>query len=121
LCVLFPQAFAHHTPKVEFGSDDGTHTDRGLSRSYSEFAHLVSALSVTCPQAIVPALPLSQTSAATDEEDDRLIKIAFQKWAVRLTSDPATIRDDETRSFIESDFGVRFIENVPLLNLRGNR
>ncbi|KWU41573.1 hypothetical protein RHOSPDRAFT_9762, partial [Rhodotorula sp. JG-1b] len=78
---------------------------RGLSRSYSEFALLVSALSVTCPQSIVPALPLAQTSAATDEEDDRLIKIAFQKWAVRLTSDPATIRDDETRSFIESDFG----------------
>ncbi|GAA5993174.1 hypothetical protein JCM10908_001324 [Rhodotorula pacifica] len=78
---------------------------RSLSRSYTEFSHLVSALSVTCPQSIVPALPLSQTSAATDEEDDRLIKVAFQKWAVRVTSDPAAIRDDETRSFIESDFG----------------
>ncbi|CEQ39236.1 SPOSA6832_00759, partial [Sporobolomyces salmonicolor] len=62
-------------------------------------------LSVTCPQSIIPALPLAQTSAATDEEDDRLIKSAFQKWAIRLTSDPSVIRDEETRSFIESDFG----------------
>ncbi|GAA6003559.1 hypothetical protein JCM10207_000389 [Rhodosporidiobolus poonsookiae] len=78
---------------------------RAVSRSYGEFMQLVSALAVTCPQSIVPALPLAQTSAATDEEDDRLIKAAFQKWAIRLTSDPAVIRDDETRSFIESDFG----------------
>ncbi|GAA5949980.1 hypothetical protein JCM10213_004275 [Rhodosporidiobolus nylandii] len=78
---------------------------RSISRSYAEFMHFVSALSVTCPQSIVPALPLAQTSAATDEEDDRLIKAAFQKWAIRLTSDPAVIRDDETRSFVESDFG----------------
>jgi hypothetical protein len=69
--------------------------------------NFVAALSVTCPQSIVPALPLAQTSAASDEEDDRLIKSAFQKWAIRLTSDPAVIRDDETRSFVESDFGVR--------------
>jgi len=55
----------------------------------------------------VPALPISQTSAATDDEDDRLIKSAFQRWVVRLTGDPAVIRDDETRSFVESDFGVR--------------
>lgn len=66
----------------------------------------------------MPALPLAQTSAATDEEDDRLIKIAFQKWAVRLTSDPATIRDDETRSFIESDFGVRFTKRFSLADLQ---
>ncbi|GAA6055432.1 hypothetical protein JCM3770_006991 [Rhodotorula araucariae] len=78
---------------------------RAVSRSYTEFTALVSALSVTCPQSIVPALPISQTSAASDEEDDRLIKAAFQKWVIRLTSDPAVIRDDETRSFIESDFG----------------
>jgi hypothetical protein len=67
----------------------------------------VAALSVTCPQSIVPALPLAQTSASSDEEDDRLINSAFQKWAIRLTSDLAVIRDEETRSFIESDFGVR--------------
>ncbi|GAA5951248.1 hypothetical protein JCM21900_004387 [Sporobolomyces salmonicolor] len=80
-------------------------TYRAISRSYAEFMAYVSALSVTCPQSIIPALPLAQTSAATDEEDDRLIKSAFQKWAIRLTSDPSVIRDEETRSFIESDFG----------------
>ncbi|BGP29744.1 Vacuolar protein sorting-associated protein 17 [Rhodotorula toruloides] len=78
---------------------------RSISRSYGEFMSLVSALSVTCPQTIVPALPLAQTSAASDEEDDRLIKAAFQKWVVRVTSDPAVVRDEEMRSFIESDFG----------------
>ncbi|BGP22509.1 vacuolar protein sorting-associated protein VPS17 [Rhodotorula toruloides] len=78
---------------------------RSISRSYGEFMSLVSALSVTCPQSIVPALPLAQTSAASDEEDDRLIKAAFQKWVVRLTSDSAVVRDEEMRSFIESDFG----------------
>lgn len=82
-------------------------TYRNLSRSYKEFDSLVSALSVTCPQSIVPALPLAQTSAASDEEEDRMIKVAFQKWAVRLTSDPAAIRDDELRSFVESDFGYQ--------------
>ncbi|GAA5847878.1 hypothetical protein JCM9279_006681 [Rhodotorula babjevae] len=78
---------------------------RAVSRSYTEFTSLVSALAVTCPQSIVPALPISQTSAAADDEDDRLIKTAFQRWVVRLTGDPAVIRDDETRSFVESDFG----------------
>ncbi|KPV77236.1 uncharacterized protein RHOBADRAFT_25148 [Rhodotorula graminis WP1] len=78
---------------------------RAVSRSYTEFTSLVSALAVTCPQSIVPALPINQTSAASDDEDDRLIKTAFQRWVVRLTGDPAVIRDDETRSFVESDFG----------------
>ncbi|EMS18242.1 hypothetical protein NBRC10512_003927 [Rhodotorula toruloides] len=78
---------------------------RSISRSYGEFMSLVSALSVTCPQSIIPALPLAQTSAASDEEDDRLIKAAFQKWVVRVMSDPAVVRDEEMRSFIESDFG----------------
>jgi hypothetical protein len=77
-----------------------------VSRSYSEFLKLAEALSVTCPQSIIPALPLAQTSAATDDEDDRLVKLAFQRWVARITSDPAIARDDELRSFIESDFGV---------------
>ncbi|BGP37539.1 Vacuolar protein sorting-associated protein 17 [Rhodotorula kratochvilovae] len=100
-------------------------TYRAISRSYTEFTALVSALSVTCPQSIVPALPISQTSAASDEEDDRLIKAAFQKWVIRLTSDPAIIRDDETRSFIESDFGytarARKKSSAPSLFSRASR
>lgn len=77
-----------------------------MSRSYTEFTKFAEAISVTCPQSIVPALPLAQTSAATDDEDDRLVKLAFQKWVARVTTDRAVMRDDELRSFIESDFGV---------------
>lgn len=80
--------------------------DRSISRSYTEFTKLFEALAVTCPQSILPALPLAQTSAATDEEDDRLVKLAFQRWVGRVTSDAAVMRDEELRSFIESDFGV---------------
>ncbi|KAK4056194.1 Vacuolar protein sorting-associated protein 17 [Microbotryomycetes sp. JL221] len=80
-------------------------TYRSVSRSYTEFARFVEAISVTCPQSIIPALPLSQTSAATDDEDDRLVKLAFQKWFARVASDLALARDEETRSFVESDFG----------------
>ncbi|ORY80719.1 Vps5 C terminal like-domain-containing protein [Leucosporidium creatinivorum] len=80
-------------------------TYRSISRSYSEFLKLSEALSITCPQSILPALPLAQTSAATDEEDDRLVKLAFQRWVGRVTSDQAVMKDEEMRSFIESDFG----------------
>lgn len=82
------------------------HSDRSISRSYSEFLKLSEALSITCPQSILPALPLAQTSAATDEEDGRLVKLAFQRWVARVTSDQAVMKDEEMRSFIESDFGV---------------
>ncbi|GAA5942472.1 retromer subunit VPS17 [Sporobolomyces koalae] len=80
-------------------------TYRAVSRSYTEFTAYLSALSVTCPQSIMPALPLPQTSAASDEEDDRILKQQYQKWVVRLMQDQAVVRDEETRSFVESDFG----------------
>lgn len=70
--------------------------------------------------AIIPALPLASTSATTDEEgesiswfrdladrsDDRLVRIALQRWLGRVCEDPVLLKDDELRSFIESDFGV---------------
>ncbi|KAK4053406.1 Vacuolar protein sorting-associated protein 17 [Microbotryomycetes sp. JL201] len=80
-------------------------TYRAVSRSYTEFARLQDALAITCPQSIVPALPLAQTSAATEDEDDRLVKLSFQKWVARVTTDPAFLKDEELRSFVESDFG----------------
>lgn len=55
----------------------------------------------------MPALPLAQTSAPTDEEDDRLVKIMLQRWLTRVCEDPFLMRDEETRSFIESDFGYQ--------------
>lgn len=39
--------------------------------------------------------------------DDRLIKVMLQKWFTRVCEDPVLLADDEVRSFIESDFGVR--------------
>lgn len=38
--------------------------------------------------------------------DDRLVRIALQKWFTRICEDPAMQQDDELRLFIESDFGV---------------
>lgn len=59
------------------------------------------------PQTIVPALPLAQTSAPTDEEDDRLVKIMLQRWITRVCEDPILLHDEDLRSFIESDFGYQ--------------
>lgn len=59
------------------------------------------------PQTIVPALPLAQTSAPTDEEDDRLVKIMLQRWITRVCEDPILQHDEDVRSFIESDFGYQ--------------
>ena len=42
----------------------------------------------------------------TDEEDDRLVRIALQRWFTRICEDQVLLRDDELRSFVESDFGV---------------
>ncbi|KAH9965789.1 Vps5 C terminal like-domain-containing protein [Russula dissimulans] len=80
---------------------------RNVSRSYVEFQQLYDALTHNNPQTIVPALPLSQTSAPTDEEDDRLVKIMLQRWFTRVCEDMILVYDEELRSFIESDFGYQ--------------
>jgi len=59
------------------------------------------------PQTIVPALPLAQSSAPTDDEDDRLVKIMLQRWITRVCEDPILVNDEDVRSFIESDFGYQ--------------
>ncbi|KDQ64371.1 hypothetical protein JAAARDRAFT_144999 [Jaapia argillacea MUCL 33604] len=82
-------------------------TYRNVSRSYLEFQQLHESLLVSCPQTIIPALPLPQTSAPTDEEDDRLVKIMIQRWLTRICEDPIIMMDEELRSFIESDFGYQ--------------
>jgi hypothetical protein len=38
--------------------------------------------------------------------DDRLVRIALQRWFTRVCEDPVLLKDDELRSFVESDFGV---------------
>lgn len=80
-------------------------TYRSVSRPFSSFEALHLALSVSNPQTIIPALPLSQSSAATEEEDDRIVKLEFQRWFGRVCSDPAVKNDEELRGFIEGEFG----------------
>jgi hypothetical protein len=82
-------------------------TYRSVSRSYVEFQQLCDALTHNNPQTIVPALPLAQTSAPTDEEDDRLVKIMLQRWFTRVCEDMILVYDEELRSFVESDFGYQ--------------
>ncbi|WVW81253.1 hypothetical protein I302_103244 [Kwoniella bestiolae CBS 10118] len=78
---------------------------RNMQRSYVEFQRFAEQAQLCCPQTIIPALPLPSTSAVTDEEDDRLVRIALQRWFTRICEDPVLMKDDELRSFIESDFG----------------
>ncbi|KAG9104204.1 Vacuolar protein sorting-associated protein 17 [Ceratobasidium sp. 370] len=82
-------------------------TYRNISRSYVEFQRFAEQIAFCCPQTIVPALPLPQTSAPSDEEDDRLVKVMLQRWFSRVCEDPILVREDEIRSFIESDFGYQ--------------
>ncbi|KAF8897839.1 Vps5 C terminal like-domain-containing protein [Infundibulicybe gibba] len=82
-------------------------TYRNVSRSYLEFQQFYESVIHSNPQTIVPALPLAQTSAPTDEEDDRLVKIMLQRWITRVCEDPILVNDEDLRSFIESDFGYQ--------------
>ncbi|KAF8076635.1 Vps5 C terminal like-domain-containing protein [Lyophyllum atratum] len=82
-------------------------TYRNVSRSYFEFQQFYEAIIHSNPQTIIPALPLAQTSAPTDEEDDRLVKIMLQRWITRVCEDPILQYDEDLRSFIENDFGYQ--------------
>ncbi|KAF8306464.1 hypothetical protein DL93DRAFT_2179307 [Clavulina sp. PMI_390] len=82
-------------------------TYRNVSRSYAEFQRFAEQIVYSNPQTIIPALPLAQTSAPTDEEDDRLVKIMLQRWLTRICEDSVVIHDEELRSFVESDFGYQ--------------
>ncbi|KAI0796965.1 Vps5 C terminal like-domain-containing protein [Abortiporus biennis] len=87
-------------------------TYRNVSRSYTEFQQFYETIILNNPQTIIPALPLAQTSAPTDEEDDRLVRIMLQRWLSRICEDPILISEEEVRSFIESDFGYQPTPNT---------
>jgi hypothetical protein len=78
-----------------------------VSRSYLEFQQFYESVIHSNPQTIIPALPLAQSSAPTDEEDDRLVKIMLQRWITRVCEDPILLHDEDVRSFIENDFGYQ--------------
>jgi hypothetical protein len=92
--------------KTNLSNFTGT-TYRNVSRSYLEFQQFYESAVSSNPQTIIPALPLAQTSAPTDEEDDRLVKIMLQRWFTRVCEDPILLQDEDLRAFIESDFGYQ--------------
>ncbi|TYJ57427.1 hypothetical protein B9479_001743 [Cryptococcus floricola] len=77
---------------------------KNMQRSYVEFQKFAEQVQLLCPQTIIPALPLPSTSAMTDEEDDRLVRIALQRWFSRVCEDPVLMKEHELRSFIEAEF-----------------
>ncbi|KZP20202.1 hypothetical protein FIBSPDRAFT_911176 [Athelia psychrophila] len=80
---------------------------RNVSRSYLECQQFYEAIVHNNPQTMVPALPLAQTSAPTDEEDDRLVKIMLQRWLSRIAENAILLHDEDLRAFVESDFGYQ--------------
>ncbi|KAI0399372.1 hypothetical protein F4802DRAFT_589866 [Xylaria palmicola] len=79
---------------------------RDVRRLHSEFiklgAHLVSAN----PNAMVPAVPPSLTSAgAGTDEDETRVKALMQRWLNYVCSNEVLMMDDEMVLFVESDFG----------------
>ncbi|ODN73778.1 hypothetical protein L202_07306 [Cryptococcus amylolentus CBS 6039] len=77
---------------------------KNMQRSYVEFQKFAEQVQLLCPQTIIPALPLPSTSAMTDEEDDRLVRIALQRWFSRVCEDLVLMKEHELRSFIEAEF-----------------
>ena len=58
------------------------------------------------PEALVPAVPPSVTSAgAGTDEDEARVKGSMQRWLNTVCSNDILIRDEEMRFFVESDFG----------------
>ena len=58
------------------------------------------------PEALVPAVPPAVTAAgAGTEEDEVKVKNNMQRWLSVVCANPILIRDEETKLFVESDFG----------------
>ena len=91
--------------KLAAASSSSSNATRNVSRSLTAFAALFDALATRNPHVIVPALPSAQTSAATDEEEDRLVRAAYSRWMERTLRNEHLASDDELRMFLESHFG----------------
>ena len=77
---------------------------KNVQRTYEELIKLSEQLALANPQTIVPALPPNQTNAQTEEEDDRRVKVAFQKWFDRISDDDDLKRDLDLQAFIMNKF-----------------
>ncbi|KAL9111135.1 MAG: hypothetical protein Q9227_004398 [Pyrenula ochraceoflavens] len=79
---------------------------RDVRRTHSEFVKLADHLISSNPEALVPAVPPSLTSAgAGTDEDEVRIKAGLQRWLNYVCSNDVLMRDDEMVYFVESDFG----------------
>ncbi|KAI1351512.1 hypothetical protein F5Y01DRAFT_282612 [Xylaria sp. FL0043] len=79
---------------------------RDVRRLHSEFIKLADHLISANPNAIVPAVPPSLTSAgAGTEEDENRVKALMQRWFNYVCSNEVLMMDDEMVLFVESDFG----------------
>ncbi|KAI0392038.1 vacuolar protein sorting-associated protein Vps17 [Xylariaceae sp. FL0594] len=79
---------------------------RDVRRLHSEFIKLAEHLISANPNAMVPAVPPSVTSAgAGTEEDEVRVKALLQRWFNYVCSSEVLMMDDEMVLFVESDFG----------------
>ncbi|GAP82626.1 putative PX domain-containing protein [Rosellinia necatrix] len=79
---------------------------RDVRRLHSEFTKLADHLISANPNAMVPAVPPSLTSAgAGTDEDETRVKALMQRWFNYVCSNEVLMMDDEMVLFVESDFG----------------
>ncbi|KAI1822806.1 hypothetical protein F4861DRAFT_513168 [Xylaria intraflava] len=79
---------------------------RDVRRLHSEFIKLATHLISANPNAMVPAVPPSLTSAgAGTDEDETRVKALMQRWFNYVCSNEVLMMDDEMVLFVESDFG----------------
>ncbi|KAI1210819.1 vacuolar protein sorting-associated protein Vps17 [Annulohypoxylon truncatum] len=79
---------------------------RDVRRLHSEFVKLAEHLISANPDAFVPAVPPSVTSAgAGTDEDETRVKALLQRWFNYVCGNEVLMRDDEMVLFVESDFG----------------
>lgn len=99
---LIFQADVHETNLPKFR----TTQFRDVRRTHSEFVKLANHLISSNPEALVPAVPPSLTSAgAGTDEDETRVKASIQRWLNYVCGNDVLMRDEEMVFFVESDFG----------------
>lgn len=86
---------------------------RDVRRTHSEFVKLAQHLISSNPEAFVPAVPPSLTSAgAGTDEDEARVKASLQRWLNYVCGNDVLMRDEEMVFFVESDFGYSPVVNM---------
>ena len=86
---------------------------RDVRRTHSEFVKLAHHLISSNPEALVPAVPPSLTSAgAGTDEDEARVKASLQRWLNYVCGNDVLMRDEEMVFFVESDFGYSPVVNM---------